>query len=165
MVQDRLTYARLIIRDAMRHGGRGWLDYNGLFRQQAALNPSLAWNALYTSLMASTILGQWSAGQGTFCFMCQGFNHTPSQCTLAFLQKPTQQDSLLGRPSSNRMSHQVCWSWNGVNVHNFLLNAPSYITVLPVVTLNTKPGTIGTRYLIPASSSSLSNVPPAPLLC
>ena len=54
-------------------------------------------------------------------------------------------------------------SGTGVNVHTFLLNAPSYITVLPVVTPNTKPETVGTCHLIPASSSSLSNVPPAPL--
>ena len=54
-------------------------------------------------------------------------------------------------------------SGTGVNVHTFLLNATSYITVLPVVTPNTKPETVGACHLIPASSSSLSNVPPAPL--
>ena len=124
VVRDRLTYARLIIREAMRHGGRGWLDYDRLFRQQAALNPSLPWNALHPSLMASTILGQRSAGQGTFCFVCQGFDHTPPHCALAFLQQPTRQDSLLGRPSSNRMSHEVCWSWNGGQCSYFPAQCP-----------------------------------------
>ena len=96
----------------MRHGGRGWLDYDRLFCQQSSLDPFLPWNALHPSLMASTILGQWSAGQRTFCFVCQRFDHTRSQCALAFLQQPTRQDSLLGRLSSNWMSHEVCWFWN-----------------------------------------------------
>ena len=39
--QGRLDYARLIVHEALRHGGRDWLDYDDLFRQQAALDPSL----------------------------------------------------------------------------------------------------------------------------
>ncbi len=48
-------------RDSL-HGGQGWLDYDRLFRQKAALDPSLPWNSLHPSLMASTIFGQRSAG-------------------------------------------------------------------------------------------------------
>ena len=44
VTRDRLTYAVLLTREAMRHGGQGWLDYDRLFRQQAAINPSLPWN-------------------------------------------------------------------------------------------------------------------------
>ena len=36
-----LAYARLMVREAQRHGGLGWLDYDRVFRQQAALDPSL----------------------------------------------------------------------------------------------------------------------------
>ena len=35
-VRDRLAYARLIIREAQRHRGVGWLDYDKVFWQQAA---------------------------------------------------------------------------------------------------------------------------------
>ena len=46
--RDRPTYARLIIREAQRHGGQGWLAYDRFFfRQQAALDPSLQWNVLH----------------------------------------------------------------------------------------------------------------------
>ena len=37
--RDRLVYARLLVREALCHGGWGWLDYDRLFRQQAALDP------------------------------------------------------------------------------------------------------------------------------
>ena len=106
--RDRLVYARLILREALRHGGKGWLDYDRLFRQQAASNPSLPWNALHPSLVASTILGQ-RPGSGTFCTICQGFDHLPSQCAMAYLQHPTRQGGSL-RPV--RQGQTVCWSWN-----------------------------------------------------
>ena len=89
-VRDRLIYALLIVH-YLQHDGRGWLDYDHLFRQQAALNPSLAWNSLHSSLVASTILGQRSGG-GTFCTICQGVDHLPSQCSMAYLHQPTGVD-------------------------------------------------------------------------
>ena len=58
VTRERLAYAILIIREAMRHGGMGWLDYDRLFRQQAALDPSLEWNTVHPSLQATTILSQ-----------------------------------------------------------------------------------------------------------
>ena len=39
--RDQLAYARLVIKEALRHGGQGWLDYDRAFRQQAAAEPSL----------------------------------------------------------------------------------------------------------------------------
>ena len=39
-----LAYAHLKVREAQRHGGSGWLDYDRVFRQQEALDPSLRWN-------------------------------------------------------------------------------------------------------------------------
>ena len=39
--RDQLAYARLIIREAQRHGGLGWLNYDRAFRQQAVGDPSL----------------------------------------------------------------------------------------------------------------------------
>ena len=40
--RDQLAYARLLIKEAQRHGGLGWLDYDRAFRQQAATDPYLA---------------------------------------------------------------------------------------------------------------------------
>lgn len=54
--RDQLTYARLMIGEARRHGGTGWLDYDRAFRQQAAVDPSQRWNTLIPGQQASTIL-------------------------------------------------------------------------------------------------------------
>ena len=40
-VRDLLTYGRLIIRESQRHGGSGWLEYDKVFRQHAALDESV----------------------------------------------------------------------------------------------------------------------------
>ena len=39
--RDRLVYARLMIKEAQRHGGQGWLAYDRVFCQQAALDPTI----------------------------------------------------------------------------------------------------------------------------
>ena len=48
--RDQLAYARLLIKEAQRHGGLGWLDYDRAFRQQAAADPSIRWNTLIPGL-------------------------------------------------------------------------------------------------------------------
>ena len=113
VVRDRLTYARLIIREALRHGGRGWLDYDRLFRQQAALDSSIAWNAINTSLLASTVLGQRLSSVGQCCAICHGFDHSQAQCALQFLQQPVRSDFSSYRNTDHRVSQEICLSWNG----------------------------------------------------
>ena len=111
--RDRLVYSRLIVREALRHGGRGWLDYDRLFCQQAALDSSLPWNTLHASLLASTIIGH-CPGAGTFCTICQGCDHLPAQCALACTQQPTRQEGVLHAASGGvpRPHPSICWSWN-----------------------------------------------------
>ena len=77
--RDWLIYAQLIVHKALWHGGRGWLDYDHLFRQQAVLGPTLAWNSLHPSFVALTILGQQSGG-GIFCSISQAVDHLPPVC-------------------------------------------------------------------------------------
>ena len=74
--RERITYAILLVREAMHHGGVGWLDYDCLFRQQAAITPNLQWNIIHPELQATTILGQHLAVSGTFCTLCQECDHT-----------------------------------------------------------------------------------------
>ena len=109
--RDGLAFARLIIREASMHGGQGWLDYDR--PAAAALDPSLPWNALHPSLMASTILGQRSAG-GPFCTVCQGFDHHASNCALAYFLQPTRQDTTPRPPPFRQQGNQavICLSWN-----------------------------------------------------
>lgn len=118
-VGDMLTYCRLIIREALRHGGRGWQDYDRTFRSQAAIDRSMRWNVILPELQACTILGQRSAG-GMYCSLCTGVDHSVSQCALSVLQQPlTAQVPVNNRRPSNsgdrRTSNRptpICSSWN-----------------------------------------------------
>jgi hypothetical protein len=126
--RDRLAYARLIIREAQRHGGQGWLDYDRVFRQQAAIDPTIRWNVIHPAIQASTLFGaphpsggpQGPAVQaGTFCTLCRGVDHPAASCALAYLQPQTP-----GNPTSSQVpprpprkramvaSHSLCISWN-----------------------------------------------------
>ena len=89
-VRDLLTYGRLIIRESQRHGGNGWLEYDKVFHQQAALDESVQWNELNPSLFASTILSA-HVGPSVFCSLCQEADHHASNCALAFFQAPPSQ--------------------------------------------------------------------------
>ena len=116
--RDCLAYAILVLREAMHHGGTGWLEYDRLFRQQAALDPTLSWSVIHPGLQASTILAQRSAR----CTLCADCDHVATQCALAQLQQPTVG---IQQPTTSRSSQQpwggtttgrtpgrICNSWN-----------------------------------------------------
>ena len=120
VTRDQLTYARLLIREARRHGGTGWLAYDRAFRQQAAADPTQRWNTLIPGLQASTILGQRTAGQGLFCTLCREVDHSRAQCALACLEPPTTtsgaQPTRSSRPyNTRRRLDNICISWNKGN--------------------------------------------------
>ena len=64
--RNLLTYGRLVVREAQRHSGPGWLEYDRIFRQHAALSSNVVWNEINSSLHASTILS-YRAGPGKLC--------------------------------------------------------------------------------------------------
>ena len=111
--RDQLAYARLIIREALRHGGQGWLDYDRAFRQQVAADPSMRWNTLLPGLQAATILGR-GGGQGlAFCTLCRGSDHTRSQCALLYLQPPASRATAITSVTTpRRRLDNICMSWN-----------------------------------------------------
>ena len=110
--RDQLAYARLIIREALRHGGAGWLDYDRAFRQQAAVDPSLRWNTLLPGLLASTMLGRGTGQGALFCTLCRDVDHTRTQCALLCLHPPTARAPTTTSPVSRRRSDNICMSWN-----------------------------------------------------
>ena len=77
--RDQLAYARLIIRQAQAQGGLSFLDYDRAFRQQIAAAPSIRWNTINSSLLASTSLGHRSTSNHTFCTLCRAVDHTRTQ--------------------------------------------------------------------------------------
>ena len=93
VVWHMLAYAWLIIREAQRHGGSAWLDYNRVFRQQAALDTSLRWNTLHPGIQESTLVGHTSH-LATFCTLCREPDHTAEQCALTYIRFPGCQSSL-----------------------------------------------------------------------
>lgn len=113
--RDQLAYARLLIGEARRHGGMGWVDYDRAFRQQLAADPSLPWNTLIPGLQASTLLNQ-RTGQGMFCTLCRGVDHTQTRCALYCLQPPTTTTARVNRDTYTRPGgtrrREVCISWN-----------------------------------------------------
>ena len=128
--RDMLAYMRLIIREAMCHGGPGWQDYDRAFRSQAAIDPSLRWNTLLPDLQASTMFGQGGGG-GTFYTFCRGVDHMAAHCALNYLQHllTTSQSSMAmenvagahtvtsrrladSRARPPRPLVRICASWN-----------------------------------------------------
>ena len=109
--RDQLAYARLIIREALCHGGAGCLDYDRAFCQQAAGDPSLQWNTLLLGLLGSTMLGRGTGQGALFCALCRDVDHTRAQCALLCVHPPTTQTPTTTSPVPRRRS-DICMSWN-----------------------------------------------------
>ncbi len=84
--REHLGNAQLIMRETLHQGGKGWLTYDKVFRQQAAI-----WNEVYPAILASTVLSsppvtaQAAPGHSeAFCLICQGVDHQADQCALSF---------------------------------------------------------------------------------
>ena len=102
-----LSYSRLIIHEALCHGGSGWVEYDRVFRHQMSINATLSWNTLDPGLQATTIIGQQST-PGTFCALCRECDHEASQCALAQIQQlllsmpPTSSQNIPKAPGITR---------------------------------------------------------------
>jgi hypothetical protein len=123
LTRDMLSYARLIIREALRHGGRGWQEYDRSFRRQLAIDTSQPWNVLNPSLQASTLVGS-GVGPRTWCSLCHEPDHSLLQCALASLQQgvtnipttssgPRHMGRYPLRPQPRPETRErICVSWN-----------------------------------------------------
>ena len=80
-----LTYARLVVREAQRHGGPGWLEYDKIFRQYAALDSTVEWNELNPSLHASTVMTYRVLAPAN-AVVCHEPDHDTYACALLGLQ-------------------------------------------------------------------------------
>ena len=118
-----LAYMRLIIREAHKHRGQGWLTYDAVFRRNHQ-GASQWWNVLDTSLHTAYIAGQGSATKVP-CRHCNEANHAPEDCALAPMTpsvRPTPPDRLPFALHSPRhpppfnpplpATKKLCISWN-----------------------------------------------------
>lgn len=125
--RDMLAYGRLLIRESQRHGGSGWLAYDKVFRQQAALDSTLRWNSIHPGIQAATLTGSITpSGVPVFCTLCREPGHASSDCALAYLQQPVTQSAAAAaipprRPVAPRFyqpsrrqsfAEAICYSWN-----------------------------------------------------
>ena len=60
--QELAVYGQITIHLARKHGGKGWLSYDHLSRQQVAAGSLIPWAELNPSLMAATVLGSMGPG-------------------------------------------------------------------------------------------------------
>ena len=76
--RDLLAYCSLLIREALRHGGSGWQEYDRSFRRQAAINMSIQWNTLQPGLQPATLVGSGGT-PGVHCHICREPDHSATQ--------------------------------------------------------------------------------------
>lgn len=128
--RSQAAYACLILMEAQRHGGRGWLEYDKAFRRQAAGNSSLRWDIIDQGIQASTI-----NNRGLYCNTCNQTDHTTNQCALSFFQPPASMEQGVTPPSQpsgpekyrtkasrsgpyrREMVNNICISWNKGRCH------------------------------------------------
>ena len=87
--KELAAYGQIVIQLAQRHGGRGWLSYDRLFRQQAAAGSDAPWNEIAPSLMAATVMAA-GPSKGNSCQLCNGADHQTSACALLPSSSQTQ---------------------------------------------------------------------------
>ena len=116
-VQQLCVYQTMIVREAQRCGGKGWLLYDQMFRQQAAMSVT-DWSKLNNSLNATTFLQQQN-GRGRTCIHCMETDHVSNECSLAPLwpERPSAwvcfSVSADSEEKGNKgRSSKICYSWN-----------------------------------------------------
>lgn len=71
-----------------------------------------SWNTLVPGLQASTIFSQRPSGQGSFCTLCRGVDHTRAQCALICLEPSVPSAAPPSRSSSMQRRQNICISGN-----------------------------------------------------
>jgi len=122
-VRQLLAYQTLIVREARRCGGRGWLAYDSYFRQQVVGDDSADWSKLNQSLYAVTFIAQGDREKGRNCGICLECDHAEEQCALysstaraasgrkdKSSERGGEKDPAGGR--GKQPSKMACFAWN-----------------------------------------------------
>ena len=128
-VGDMLAYMRLIIREAGKFGGSGWLTYDSVYRRNQE-GSSTPWNTLDASLHQVFIASQGDRITVP-CKHCQELDHSPTECAVAAVLPGTtastpalpsstvtnpERPSTKGkRPIPYTRQRPICSSWNAGN--------------------------------------------------
>ena len=120
-VRQMFAYQTIMVREARRCGGKGWLAYDMMFRQQAANNPKVDWSVINNSLYSTTFLAQQN-NRGRTCQWCMETDHTSANCAMApTVTAPSRQGRFSQRDAfsdERRLSFKrpeargACFAWN-----------------------------------------------------
>ena len=117
-----LAYQTLIVREARRCGGRGWLTYDCFFRQQMAGEwRGEEWGRLNPYLFASTFLALGASSRPN-CSLCLESDHSEEECALARGKTPVPPKQPSPRehyregyqrlPKGRSTRSLMCFAWN-----------------------------------------------------
>ena len=109
--RDQLAYARLLVRESLIHPGQGWLEYDRVFQQQRALDPSIPSSTLHRGIQAATI-PRHSQGPASFCSLCREADHTIRQCALSYIYPARSPQSSSNQSIRQSPKNPICRSWN-----------------------------------------------------
>ena len=125
-VCDMLAYMRLVVREASKFGGTGWLTYDSVFRRNHE-GLGTPWNYLDASLHQVYIAGQREKVVVP-CKHCHEIDHVAADCAVAsVLPKSTAPASEYTPPTAERAGSKgkrptpyprqrlICTSWNAGN--------------------------------------------------
>ena len=84
--KDMLAYMRLLVREAQKYGGSGWVTYDQVFRRN---RPDARWDQLDPSLHIAYIAAQ-SDTPALLCPICNEVDHGAEDCALATLVASTK---------------------------------------------------------------------------
>ena len=116
--KETWAYQAMMISEAHRRGGRGWLLYDSAFRQQVVSLESANFGRLNQALYATTFLAY--GGRGQFCPLCMLPDHGQDDCALHPSRSfPTIRLSDMAerqfRPEQRRgksAGRRPCFAWN-----------------------------------------------------
>ena len=126
-VRDMLAYMRLVVREAGKFSGTGWLTYDSIFRRNNE-GQEQRWNYLDASLHQVYIAG-WRDKVAAPCRHCHEIDHTEMDCAMAAIRPKTMAPisdpstatglerggSKGKRPVPYSRQRPICTSWNAGN--------------------------------------------------
>ena len=118
-IRELLAYQAMMIGEARRCGGRGWLLYDAAFRQQIRSYDTMDFAKINQSLYSTTFLA-YGGGRPRFCPDCMMADHSHEECALhpnRALPVVQMRDAAGGRPKAQEVWRKrersgVCYAWN-----------------------------------------------------
>ena len=117
--RELLAYQALMISEARRCGGRGWLLYDAAFRQQIRSFDSVDFAKVNQSLYSTTFLA-YGGGRAKLCPDCMMADHTREECALnparslpvVQMKEPEGRSRVPEGKARKRGRAGPCYAWN-----------------------------------------------------